>query len=179
MKKQKSIQSAPVILAVFLGILICFLFGSISYIKDQLYTAVLPGILVSLSNQNRADLNIPVLKSNPLLVRAAELKANDMAQKGYFAHTSPDGHKPWYWLDQAGYRYLAAGENLAVNFNESEDVIKEWMNSPKHRANMLNSKYTEIGIATAQGKLDGDDAVFIVEFLAKPEIQSAKDDHAF
>jgi len=51
-----------------------------------------------------------------LLEQAAQLKANDMAEKGYFAHTSPDGKTPWEWLKDVSYPFLAAGENLAVNF---------------------------------------------------------------
>ena len=60
----------------------------------------------------------------------------DMAEKSYFAHTSPEGLTPWYWITLAGYRFSLAGENLAIDFTESEDVENAWMNSPAHRASI-------------------------------------------
>ena len=81
-----------------------------------LFSAILPNVLVQSTNASRADLGLPSLTVSPLLKRAAQMKANDMAKKGYFAHTSPEGITPWYWIQQAGYAYTAAGENLAVNF---------------------------------------------------------------
>ncbi len=78
--------------------------------------AVLPGILSDFTNENRQQQNLPALTVSPLLTEAAQLKANDMATNGYFAHASPAGKTPWYWLDQVGYDYQYAGENFAVNF---------------------------------------------------------------
>ena len=70
-----------------------------------------------------------------------------MAQKGYFAHVSPEGLTPWYWLGEVGYTFSHAGENLAVNFAEPEEVVDAWMNSLAHRTNILNGNFQEIGIA--------------------------------
>ena len=96
------------------------------------------------------------------------MKARDMAEKGYFAHTSPDGKNPWYWLEQAGYKYQYAGENLAVNFNDSKDVTEAWMQSPTHRANIVKNKYTEVGTGVATGIYEGRKAVFAVQLYANP-----------
>ncbi len=98
------------------------------------------------------------------------MKADDMATKGYFAHTSPEGLTPWYWFAQVGYNYTYAGENLAINFNESKDVDTAWLASPTHRANILNSHYTEIGIATAQGMYKGVQATFVVQMFGTPVV---------
>jgi hypothetical protein len=103
-----------------------------------------------------------------LLEAAARAKAEDMAAKSYFAHTSPEGRTPWYWLDLVGYKYAYAGENLAVDFDDSTDVTNAWMNSPGHRANIMSERYTEIGIATARGSFEGHPTVFVVQFFGRP-----------
>ena len=136
--------------------------------KTNFLAAVLPGTLTALANEERADNGFASLKTSEILTRAAQLKANDMATRGYFAHVSPDGKTPWYWLDQVGYRYSMAGENLAINFSQSEDVSRAWMNSPSHRANILKDNYTEIGIAVATGTYQGRKTVFVAQFFGTP-----------
>lgn len=120
------------------------------------------------TNTNRVADALSPLKPNALLELAAQEKANDMAANGYFAHTSPSGLTPWYWFQKVGYNFTYAGENLAVNFTDSEDVINAWMNSPSHRENILNGNFTEIGIATAQGTYNGKSAVFAVQLFGTP-----------
>jgi uncharacterized protein YkwD len=130
--------------------------------------SVIASNLIELTNKNRQFNNQPLLSYNPVLEQAAQQKANDMAKKGYFAHTSPEGLTSWSWFDRVGYIYAYAGENLAIDFQDSIDVSQAWMNSPTHRANIINPVFTEIGIATAQGKYQGRDTVFVVQMFAKP-----------
>jgi len=106
-----------IILELFLIFQVFFVFN-----KTKFLALVLPNVLTELTNKERVEYNLPVLKESELLKSAAQLKANDMAEKGYFAHTSPEGITPWYWFSQVNYKYKLAGENLAVNFFESEDV---------------------------------------------------------
>lgn len=136
--------------------------------RTDLLGAVVIRTLIALTNTNRNQNALPQLKTSPLLEKAAQEKANDMAAKGYFAHTSPDGKAPWYWIKNAGYSYVYAGENLAINFTDSDTAHTAWMNSPTHRANILNGKFTEIGIATANGVYKGRDTVFVVQMFGKP-----------
>lgn len=136
--------------------------------KTKLTALVLPKVLVDYTNQNRLASHYPGLTINPVLQKAAQMKADDMVAKGYFAHRSPDGRSPWYWFEQAGYDFVYAGENLAVNFNESADVNNAWMNSPSHKANILNSHFTEIGIATAEGMYQGKQTTFVVQMFGTP-----------
>lgn len=136
--------------------------------KTNFLASVLPAVLTSLTNDDRTDNNLPVLVENELLKKAAEAKAKDMAERGYFAHTSPDGKTPWYWLNEVGYKYAYAGENLAVNFFESTEVEQAWMNSPSHRANIVKKDYTEIGIGVATGTYQGRSTVFVAQFFGKP-----------
>lgn len=136
--------------------------------KTKFLASVLPGVLTSLTNEARAENNLPALSESPLLAQAARLKAEDMASRGYFAHTSPNGVTPWHWLSEVGYRYGAAGENLAVNFFESEDVTRAWMDSPTHRANIVRGDFTEIGIGVASGIYQGRNTIFVAQFFGKP-----------
>src|SRR6185369_17183845 len=136
--------------------------------KTNFLASVLPGVLTNLTNEERSQNDAAPLTVNPLLSKAAEMKAQDMAARGYFAHTSPDGKTPWYWLDQVGYYYSSAGENLAVNFFESSDVATAWMNSPTHRANIVKKEYKEIGIGVATGMYKGQSTVFVAQFFGTP-----------
>ncbi|OHB14103.1 MAG: hypothetical protein A3G05_01895 [Candidatus Zambryskibacteria bacterium RIFCSPLOWO2_12_FULL_45_14] len=142
--------------------------------NPDLLSAVITGVLVDLTNSNRLAQNINPLTFNPVLAEAAQLKANDMAEKSYFAHTSPEGKTPWYWFTESGYNFLYAGENLAVNFVDSEDVVLAWMNSPGHRANIVNNNFTEIGIAMASGRYNGQDSIYVVQLFGHPMPQTQK-----
>ncbi|MDP3880873.1 MAG: CAP domain-containing protein [bacterium] len=131
-------------------------------------SSILPNVLVDLANEERVELAASQLTINPLLVQAAQLKANDMAAKGYFAHVTPDGKDPWYFFDLAGYPYLYAGENLAMDFSDSSAVNKAWMASQGHRENILSRNFSEIGIATAEGEIDGRKTTFVVQMFGRP-----------
>lgn len=132
--------------------------------------AVLPGVLVDETNKTRLAYNLNTLERNPLLEQAAQLKADDMAARGYFAHNTPEGEEPWVFLEDVGYTYETAGENLAVNFSDSMAAHEAWMNSPGHRANIVRNSFTEIGIATARGEYEGRNTIFVVQFFGKPRV---------
>lgn len=105
------------------------LVGGVGFIKQHAGLAsVLPGVVSLLTNEARTDEQLAALTDSPVLAKGAQMKADDMAQKGYFSHTGPDGSQPWKWFAAAGYTYQYAGENLAVNFSESEDVVNAWLN---------------------------------------------------
>lgn len=137
--------------------------------QSSLLASVLPSVLTSYTNEDRAALKLPELTPDPLLQKAAQLKAEDMAAKGYFAHTAPDGKTPWYWLDQVNYPYSYAGENLAIDFVDSKEVEDAWMASPAHRANIVKPQYTRIGIGTARGMYEGRETTFVVQYFATPK----------
>jgi hypothetical protein len=135
--------------------------------------AVLPSVLALNTNTERVQNNVPALTVSPLLTVAAELKAQDMAEKGYFAHTSPEGKTPWYWLQKVGYKYDYAGENLAINFSDSQDVTNAWMDSPTHRSNIVKSTYSEIGTGVATGIYKGRKTIFVAQLYANPRASTA------
>ena len=140
----------------------------IVFLKTDFLASVLPGALVILTNQDRSASGLAGVIEDALLNKAAQAAAEDMSTKGYFAHVSPDGKSPWYWLDQVGYSYSYAGENLAVNFVDSSSVEMAWMNSPTHRANIEKPQYTRIGIGVASGMYEGKETTFVVQFFATP-----------
>lgn len=136
--------------------------------------AVISSVLVELTNVDRSSQGLATLKVSPLLTEVAEAKAQDMATKGYFAHTSPEGLSPWHWFQEKGYAFSYAGENLAIDFSESADVQRAWMNSPTHRANIVGTRFTEIGIAVQNGTYQGRPATFVVQVFGTPAPASTK-----
>lgn len=156
--------------AIFLigFVLFCTSLGSNYLINRTNFGAtVLSSVLVDLTNEHRLQNNSKTLTVNPLLEKAALMKAKDMADNQYFAHTSPSGVTPWQWFTKAGYNFSYAGENLAINFTESVDVEKAWINSPTHNANLINDKFDEIGIATYQGMYQNKPTTFVVQLFGR------------
>jgi hypothetical protein len=147
--------------------------GSVDRIVKEMgspYVAsVIAAVLVNLANEDRAELALPELTTDPLLTAAAQAKADDMAEKGYFSHTTPEGYDSWHWFKEVGYDYQYAGENLAMNFSDSAEVQRAWMASPTHRDNIVNPRYTEIGIAVAMGTYQGRPTVFAVQMFGMPK----------
>jgi uncharacterized protein YkwD len=122
------------------------------------------------TNQQRAANHEPSLTDNPQLAAAAQAKANDMVRQNYWAHTSPSGKTPWNFIAASGYQYAVAGENLAYGFNNASDVLSGWMNSPEHRANILDNSYQNVGfgVASSPNFLDKGPTIIVVAEYAQP-----------
>lgn len=110
-------------------------------------------------NQERVAAGLEPLAVNPLLSVSSCLKVDDMIQKNYWGHDSPEGVEPWYWIKLAGYPYISAGENLAYGYATADAMVAGWMNSQTHRDNILNARYTETGVCVKradrfQGAMD-------------------------
>ena len=161
---------ALIVVALFLA---SFLHVGLILSDKDFLAAILPGVLVDLTNEERQDNSLTTLTRNPILDQAARLKAEHMAQNEYFSHNSPEGLTPWHWFYQAGYQFQAAGENLAVNFSDSDQVVRAWMESPGHRANILNGGFTEIGMAMAEGEYNGKRTIFVVQLFGAPLAQAS------
>lgn len=115
-------------------------------------------------NAQRAAQHQRALVPNAQLVKAAQLKADDMAKNGYFAHRSPQGKSLVTFINQVKYPYSIAGENLAQGYGSTESLVYAWMHSPTHKANILEASYTETGIAIAQGK----NGLLVVQMFGRP-----------
>ena len=125
--------------------------------------------IIKFTNYYREENDIAELNTNQLLMEAAEAKLNDMFQKQYFAHISPEGDDAGIILKEIGYDYLVVGENLARGyFKDSKDLVDGWMKSPDHRENILNPKFREIGVAQREGKFQGKEQYLAVQIFASP-----------
>jgi len=124
--------------------------------------------LYVLTNEARASNGVGKLEVSSRLEAVAQLKLADMFQDNYFAHTSPSGVDPWVWFGKANYDYKLAGENLAMSFMSSDEVLKAWLNSESHRKNLLLSDFQEIGIAVGSGMINGQQTVAVVQVFGTP-----------
>lgn len=124
--------------------------------------------IVALANADRVSVGLKELQINSVLNAAAEAKVQDMFSKNYFSHVSPDSKTPWDFFKGVGYKYFAAGENLAIDFATAEEVNRGLMNSPTHRANILNKLYTEIGVAVGYGVFDGRETILVAQYFGSP-----------
>ncbi len=121
--------------------------------------------LIELTNLEREKMGLPKVSENPALDQAAALKAQNMFSENYWAHFAPSGKTPWDFILGSGYKFTYAGENLAKNFYNSDEVVKAWMNSSTHRDNLLNAKYIDIGIAVVEGVLNGQKTTLVVQMF--------------
>ncbi len=127
------------------------------------------GIITETNIQRKENGGLPALSENTKLDEIALLRTRDMFKKQYFAHVAPDGGSAQVTAKTVGYDYLALGENLALGvFSGDKDVVEAWMNSPGHRANILNSHYTEIGVAAEEGIYEGRITWIAVQIFGRP-----------
>ncbi len=105
--------------------------------------------VVDLVNEQRASYGLEPLTLNTELSRVARIKSEDMRDNGYFSHTSPTYGTPFEMMKSFGISYRTAGENIAMGQTTPQAVVNAWMNSEGHRANILNSSFTQIGVGYA------------------------------
>ena len=169
--KPHILQRAAVLTMLFL-VLMSFAITNIQALllvsSNTFLSSILPAVIVDITNETRESEDLNILTRNATLDFAAQAKAEHMAEYEYFAHNSPDGITPWHWFDQVGYSYSSAGENLAVHFTDSQELVDAWMESPGHRENILDDQYTEIGIGTAKGEYKGFPTIFVVQMFGRP-----------
>lgn len=107
--------------------------------------------VLKLVNAERQKQGLKALTLNADICNIAYTKAKDMAVNNYFSHTSPTYGTPFEMLQKYGVTYRSAGENIAAGQKTADDVMTSWLNSSGHRANILNSSYTELGVGYYAG----------------------------
>lgn len=138
--------------------------GVLGYATSVNTTSLLQETNIQRGNNGRAALAL-----NSQLNAAAQEKANDMAARDYWSHTTPEGREPWQFISAAGYAYSYAGENLAYGFATSADAVTGWMNSPTHRDNLLNVNYVDVGFGYANSpnyQGDGEQTIIVAMYAA-------------
>lgn len=126
--------------------------------------------VINFTNTTRVENgNLSILTENQALDRDAQIKLEDMVTKQYFEHVSPAGVGPPDLAKTVGYAYVLVGENLALgDFSSDEDLVTAWMNSPGHRANILNTHFQEIGVAVGKGVYEGHNTWIAVQSFGMP-----------
>jgi uncharacterized protein YkwD len=175
--QEKNNYRAQILKTGFMLLLVGFYVVNQSVIK--FIGTVKPGVLgysseitaekvLDQTNIQRQNNGLPPLKYNSILSESATNKAKDMFTNNYWAHTSPSGTTPWDFFKAVDYQYSVAGENLARDFYDTESLLKGWMDSPTHKANIINSKYQEIGIGVVNGTLGGIKTTLVVQHFGAP-----------
>jgi len=157
-----SYSAILVVFAALIRFLPIFAPGVLGYASD-----IEVSELLRYTNERRAKIGLQPLALNKELNDAAFRKAKDMFADDYWAHISPTGTKPWDFILTEGYDYIYAGENLAKNFSESDDVVQAWYDSNTHRENLLSSNYDHIGFAIVNGTLDGYETTIVVQMFGR------------
>ncbi len=122
-----------------------------------------------LTNQERINNELDSFLTNELLDSIAEIKANDMIDRGYFAHDAPTGEGVADLAVLVGYEFMSVGENLAMgDFLDDQELVDGWMNSPGHRENILNKNHIEMGVAVKRGVINGRETWFAVQIFGLP-----------
>lgn len=121
--------------------------------------------VVKLVNAERAKYGLGMLTQNWEVSRVARTKSEDMAARNYFSHTSPTYGSPFNMMENYGIRFSAAAENIAMGQRTPAEVVRGWMNSPGHRANILNRSFTQIGVGAARNK---NGVIYWTQLFIKP-----------
>ena len=124
---------------------------------DQGYT------IIEHTNRLRNESGLPSLMPDNRLMISALNKANDMAKRGYFSHANPEGLRMSYWINNTDYYYLLAGENLAKGFTSTDKLMRAWIDSPSHYRNLLENKFTNIGVGVAVRSVNGKEIIFVTQ----------------
>ncbi len=131
-------------------------------------SAVLPSgwrrDMLSRVNAIRAGVGVAPLESCPSLRRAAQDYALLMSETGTFSHLGPDGSAPWDRVRAQGYVWQATAENIAVGHTSVDAVLRAWMASPDHAANMLDPRMREVGFGFAVGPAAGAPRYWVQSF---------------
>ncbi|MFC1655582.1 CAP domain-containing protein [Patescibacteria group bacterium] len=157
-----SISLTLLALKIVLGFVV-FLVPSLAFAS----TGITTQDLLACTNRNRTERNLNKLVLNSELSRGAQSKLGDMDTYDYWAHVNPvNGTSPWLFFENIDYPYITAGENLAFSFKTSEGVCKGWMDSPTHRANLLDPTFQEVGFAVRDVDLGSNGrGILIVQFF--------------
>lgn len=162
-------------LVVGLGVVVNTFWGTVQQSVLSYATNMSISGLLQETNEERLDGSLKSLTLNSKLNSAAQAKANDMADRDYWSHNTPEGSPPWVFIASAGYEYQTAGENLAYGFDSSSAAVAGWMASPGHKANLMNTGYVDVGfgIANAADYQGGGQQTIVVAMYGSPQSAAA------
>lgn len=169
----KRVVFYSLVFALFKAIIV----GFVLLIPNQVFVspdilAIEERRLIDLTNEYRAEENYEKLVISEKLMFSAHNKAGDMSAQGYFSHDGPQKDLS-VWLNDAGYKFSVAGENLAVGFIDSDTLFNAWIESPTHRANILDKDFKEMGVGLSGGERDGQPVVYVAQHFGSPFISGS------
>ncbi len=150
---------------IFIIVIGIFLFPKSAYLST-----ITREKLIELTNKTRQENNLPILRVNEKLNKAASNKAKDILKYNKFAHNF-NNRRFSQWIKDVNYDYYIVGENLAIDFADSESIMKAWLNSPSHRKNILSKQYTEIGMSVQKGNYKGNPTIVVAQLFGRPSKQ--------
>lgn len=139
-----------------------FLFPNLAHLST-----INPEKIIELSNQERLNNNLNPLTANQYLGQAAYNKALDIIKEQKFEHNFNDKRFS-SWVKEVNYKYKYVGENLAIDFVSSEGVVNAWIQSPTHYKNLINDKFTEIGVAVIEDLFNKQSSIVVVQIFGTP-----------
>lgn len=131
--------------------------------------AITPEEIIALTNRERQVAGLSALTANQLLTEAALAKGQAILASQTFKHNI-DNKKFSAWVRETGYDYSYVGENLAIDFLNSQSIMEAWKNSALHKKNLLSPYYQEIGLAAVAGKFQGQDTTVVVQIFGSPAV---------
>ncbi len=149
--------------------------SAVGEIREPISDYINNSQILNYTNEERKILSLKPLVSSKTLDVIANLRADDLFTNQYFEHSSPDGKSAPDLAKLVGYNYSLIGENLALgNFGGDRGIVSAWMDSPGHKANILNDRYEELGVAVKEGTYNGEKTIIAVQIFAEPQILCAK-----
>jgi uncharacterized protein YkwD len=174
LQEWRLVQVAAGVCLISIISFVVFLFqANTYYIKQKTADIFSIQEIHTVANRERLIRNLKTLGINDKLNAAAQSKAEDMATKSYFSHISPIDGKQWKtFIQESGYEYKEAGENLANGYESVEEMVEAWLDSPSHRENLLNEGVHETGFGIKYGTLNGYPTVFVVQLFGEQSNES-------
>lgn len=153
---------------LFIAVIILTVMTALSLNRSQLWADISVNSLLQCTNEIRSELQLDRVFLNSRLQKAAQAKLIDMEAYQYWAHQNPEtGKMPWEFIDEAGYPYTSAGENLAIGYSIGDHVCEAWKASPPHFANLAAESFQEVGFAAEKVDLGEKKGVLIVQLLGQ------------
>ena len=159
--------------ALFLLAVKAFLVSMIMFVPMDVYSSPIfleeeRDRILELVNQEREKVEIEGLNENDKLNESSALKVEDMVKGEYFSHHGPNGEDLKHYIDAAGYKYILAGENLAVGFYDPQDIIDAWVASPSHYENIVENQYEDTGLSVQAGVYKGKQTFYVANHFGDP-----------
>lgn len=124
--------------------------------------------LLEAANRARREHGLGILRRDPRLDRAAQARAEEMAAERWYGHVGPGGQDPDDAVRATGYAFRKLGENLAQGATSAEKVTEQWLESPTHRENLLEPRFTRVGLGFVAGEPDSGFERIWVQLFAVP-----------